>query len=182
LTIFRYGAMLSRYVAKVLGIEYELRRGELLSHENGAGVVIANHQSFFDVLGKNRDGNVFWRCWRSIMLRSLSLWVSSKQTAESWLVLLLEIVVVHYFQKSGINLSRCWEFLWDEKKLAGCRMDVSQRMQGICFISDISSSQNPSVDPDGEPFAKNLVQTYWSFTSVSPLSFRFRGKECFWGG
>lgn len=50
--IFRYGAYICRPITNILGIEYELRNGKVLSKEHGTAVVVANHQSFFDVLGE----------------------------------------------------------------------------------------------------------------------------------
>lgn len=39
-------------MSKIIGVEYELRNGRVLAKETGTAVVVANHQSFFDVLGK----------------------------------------------------------------------------------------------------------------------------------
>lgn len=50
--VCRYGAILLRPVASILGIEYELRNDEVLSEKIGSAVVVANHQSYFDVLGE----------------------------------------------------------------------------------------------------------------------------------
>lgn len=47
----RYGAYILRPVAKIIGIKFELRNGHRLSKETGTAVIVANHQSFYDVLG-----------------------------------------------------------------------------------------------------------------------------------
>lgn len=39
------------FAAKIIGIKFEIRNGEVLSYKMGTAVIAANHQSFFDVLG-----------------------------------------------------------------------------------------------------------------------------------
>lgn len=49
--IFRYTAYILRYIAKIVGIEFELRNGEVLSSETGTAVIASNHLAIWDVAG-----------------------------------------------------------------------------------------------------------------------------------
>lgn len=44
------GSAILKHISKVVGIRWELRRGEILQEERGA-VIVSNHQSMFDILG-----------------------------------------------------------------------------------------------------------------------------------
>lgn len=44
------GSAILKHISKVVGIRWELRRGEILREERGA-VIVSNHQSMFDILG-----------------------------------------------------------------------------------------------------------------------------------
>ena len=55
--LFRLAGYFGRKVTKILGINWELRNGEVLKIDRGA-IIVANHQSILDVMGKN-IGNIF---------------------------------------------------------------------------------------------------------------------------
>lgn len=42
-----------KHLSRLIGIKWELRQGDILEVERGA-VIVANHQSVFDVLGKSQ--------------------------------------------------------------------------------------------------------------------------------
>lgn len=50
-----------KYISKVVGIRWELRRGEILQEDRGA-VVVSNHQSMFDILGLFSIWHVMKKC------------------------------------------------------------------------------------------------------------------------
>lgn len=47
----RYISYLLKHVTKLIGVEWELRDGEHLAEDRGA-IIISNHQSTLDILGK----------------------------------------------------------------------------------------------------------------------------------
>lgn len=51
---FRTAGYVLRHISKIVGIKWELRRGEILQEERGA-VIVANHQSMFDILGTSKE-------------------------------------------------------------------------------------------------------------------------------
>lgn len=48
--MFRLTGRLLRHISKLVGIQWQLRGGEIIAQERGA-VIVANHQSMFDILG-----------------------------------------------------------------------------------------------------------------------------------
>lgn len=51
--IFRFGAWLIKPITKFYEIEWILRNEKVLSEDRGA-VIVSNHQSSLDILGKSR--------------------------------------------------------------------------------------------------------------------------------
>lgn len=50
-----------KHLSRLIGIKWELRQGDILEVERGA-VIVANHQSVFDVLGKSEAVTQFNNC------------------------------------------------------------------------------------------------------------------------
>lgn len=50
-----------KHLSRLIGIKWELRQGDILEVERGA-VIVANHQSVFDVLGKSQAVKQFNNC------------------------------------------------------------------------------------------------------------------------
>ncbi|XP_014280843.1 1-acyl-sn-glycerol-3-phosphate acyltransferase beta [Halyomorpha halys] len=57
----KFGANIVRYYTKILGIEWTLRRGDILKKDRGA-VIVANHQYFLDILGMLNIWDVMDKC------------------------------------------------------------------------------------------------------------------------
>lgn len=49
--VYRIAGELLKHISKLVGIQWELRGGDILRVERGA-VIVANHQSCIDILGK----------------------------------------------------------------------------------------------------------------------------------
>ncbi|KAK7580703.1 hypothetical protein V9T40_001332 [Parthenolecanium corni] len=58
----RYTANVLKCIAKIVGIEFELRNGEFLSPKTGTAVIASNHLSIWDVLGMFTKWHVMQKC------------------------------------------------------------------------------------------------------------------------
>lgn len=69
-----YGAYLLRPISDILGMEFELRNGKVLSKENGSAVIVSNHQSFFDVIAMLRFWHIMERCTAIARKKVFYIW------------------------------------------------------------------------------------------------------------
>lgn len=49
--VFRFGTQIIKHVTKVIEVKWFLRNGKVLAEDRGA-VIVSNHQSSLDILGK----------------------------------------------------------------------------------------------------------------------------------
>lgn len=101
-----YGAILLRPVAPILGIEYELRNDEVLSEKIGSAVVVANHQSYFDVLGMFTQWHVMQRC--TAIARKKVFWIWPFGLL-AWLAGVVFIDRVHAYEKTYRKINKAAE-------------------------------------------------------------------------
>ncbi|XP_065202398.1 1-acyl-sn-glycerol-3-phosphate acyltransferase beta-like isoform X1 [Planococcus citri] len=107
-----YGAYICRPVRKIIGVEFELRNGKVLSKEHGTAVVVANHQSFFDVLGMFTFWDVMEKCTAIARKKVFYIWPFGLL---AWIAGVVFIDRVPSYEKTHQTINKTAEYVCRQK-------------------------------------------------------------------